>query len=72
MKVHVDITSLSTTRRSDSRNANPDVLCIRPLNNGEPNENGNFEVEVSGPRTKVEAWLKRNGYDHGSYDTIEL
>ncbi len=70
MKVHVDVWWLGTTRRADKRTT-PHQLTIRQL---KPtyDENGNYEAEVEGPRQVVLAWLKRNGYDHGSYDIVEL
>jgi hypothetical protein len=67
MKVQVDVTNLSTTRRTPM----PGRLSIRQLN-VEPDNNGNYEVEVSGPRANVLGWLRRNGYERGDYDTIEL
>jgi hypothetical protein len=68
MKVQLDMTTLTTTRRSDSANASPNVLTLRVI--GET-DNGNHEVEIAGPRQKVEAWLKRNGYGDGEYTIIE-
>lgn len=66
MKVHVDVTTLSTTRREGGDN----VLTMKPLSH-EPNDNGNYEVEVAGPSRKVMGWLKRNGYEHGDYVVVE-
>lgn len=66
MKVQVDVTRLSTTRRLGTA----DQLTIRQLS-PTPDPNGNWEVEIAGPRPKVVGWLWRNGYSEGEYVVIE-
>jgi len=68
MKVHVDVTRLATTRRYAG---SPGSALTIKLLSYRPDENGNWEAEVQGSRQRVVGWLKRNGYDEGSYTVVE-
>ena len=66
MKVRVDVVNPSTTRREGT----PDQLTLKVIEENGPG-GGNPDCEVAGPRKKVMAWLKRNGYGPGEYEVVE-
>lgn len=64
MTVQVECVRLATTRQE----GRPDQLVMKPIGTS---PNGHHEVVVSGPRAKVKAWLKRNGYHAGEFTLVE-
>lgn len=69
MKVRVDCADLSTIRRATAGVDESNRITLRVVEMDGPA--GCPDVEIAGPRQKVLAWLKRNGYGDGAYEVIE-